>query len=101
MRPTRRNPGGAGRPARPGTPVEHGVGDRRGIERAPEGPRQSPSGGCHQVVQRGRLGLVLPGVDAVVLGDSAVHAEHDRLLEGREDSGAQRTPCRVTVTCER
>ncbi len=38
------------------------------LQRAPKGPRQSPGGGRHDVVQRGGMRRMDLGVHAVVLG---------------------------------
>jgi len=76
-------------------------GDAARLQRAPEGPGQSPGGRGNQGVQGGRVRLVGCRVGAVVLGHGAVHPE----VIGRSSAGtvAVRSGpwCRVTVTCGR
>jgi len=67
-------------------------GDTLGLKGTPEGASQSPGGSGHQVVEGGGVGLLLVRLDAVVLGDRVVHAEHHRLLQGRQRRGPQRPP---------
>jgi hypothetical protein len=68
-------------------------GDAARLQRAPEGPGQSPGGRGHQVVQGGGVRLAVLGVAAVVLGHRAVDPEGERPGFGPR--------CRVTVTWER
>jgi hypothetical protein len=80
-------------------------GDAARLQRAPEGPGQSPGGRGDQVVQGGRVRLGLLGTGAVMLGHRAVDPEGDRPVLGRSSAGtvAVRSGprCRVTVTWER
>jgi hypothetical protein len=39
------------------------------LQRAGERARQSAAGSCHDVIERGRMGRVVLGSDAVMLGD--------------------------------
>src|SRR6266542_4480342 len=55
-----------------------------------EGACQSARGCGDQVVEGGGMRLLLVGGDAVVLGDGAVHAEQDRLIERGQDRAAKR-----------
>jgi hypothetical protein len=50
------------------------------FQRAGERASQSTTGGRDDVVQRGRVRRILRGVNAVVLGDLGMDAEHDRSL---------------------
>jgi hypothetical protein len=52
------------------------------FQRAGEGAGQSAAGGGHHVVKRRRVGRVLLGADAVVLGHLGVDAEGDGLVLG-------------------
>jgi hypothetical protein len=60
------------------------------LQRAPEGAGESAGGGRDHVVERGRVGLVLAHVDAVVAGHRAVDAEQDRARLGRQVRAAER-----------
>ena len=57
--------------------------DAARLQRAPEGPGQSPGGRGHQIVQGGGVRLAVLGIGAVVLGHGAVYPEGDRLFFGR------------------
>jgi hypothetical protein len=65
--------------------------DAARLQRAPEGPGQSPSGRGHQIVQGGGVRLLLGQVGAVVLGHRAMNAEGDRLVFGWHHGGSQGT----------
>jgi hypothetical protein len=54
------------------------------LQRAGKGAGQSACGGSDNVVQRRRVGRVLIGAYAVVLGDFGMHAEHHGLRLGWE-----------------
>ena len=53
------------------------------LQRACEGAGQSPPGGSHDVVERGRVRWVVLGAHTVVLGHLGVNAERHRLALGR------------------
>jgi hypothetical protein len=53
------------------------------LQRAGEGAGQSPPGCRHHVVECGRVGWVVLGAHAIVLGDLGVNAESHRLTLGR------------------
>ena len=65
--------------------------DAARLQRAPEGPGQSPGGRGHQIVQGGGVRLLGCQVGAVVLGHRAMYAEGDRLVFGWHGGGSQRT----------
>ena len=52
-------------------------------QRTSEGPEQSATGCCDQVVERAGMGLFHIGRDAVVLGNLAVDSKEDRFFFGR------------------
>ncbi len=52
------------------------------LQRAPEGPGQSATGGCYHVVESRRVGREVLGIDAVMIRDRRVHAEGHLLLLG-------------------
>ena len=52
-------------------------------QRASEGPEQSATCCCDQVVERAGMGFFHIGRDAVVLGNLAVDSKEDRLFFGR------------------
>jgi hypothetical protein len=62
--------------------------DATRLQRAPEGPGQSPGGRGDQIVQRGRVRLAVLGVGAVVLGYGAVHPEGERSVLGWHRGGS-------------
>jgi hypothetical protein len=66
------------------------------FQRAGERAGQSPARGGDHVVERGRARRILLGRHAVVLGDLGVHAEHDRLIYGRQ----VREPLRTAETLD-
>jgi hypothetical protein len=53
------------------------------LQRAGEGARESPPGGRHHVVERGRVRWVIVGAHAIVLGNLGVNPERHRLMLGR------------------
>ena len=76
-------------------------GDAARLQRAPEGPGQSPGSRGHQVVQGGRMRLAVLGVSAVVLGHRAVDPEGHRRSSAGTVAVRSGPRCRVTVTWER
>ena len=52
-------------------------------QRASEGPEQSSTGCCDQVVERAGMGLFHISRDAIVLGNLAVDSKEDRVFFGR------------------
>jgi hypothetical protein len=61
------------------------------LQRAPKGAGESPGGGGHDVIQRGRVRRVDLGIHAVVFRNLGMDAEECRLILGREIGAAQRT----------
>jgi hypothetical protein len=62
------------------------------LQRAPEGPRQSPTRGSNHVVEGRRVGGKVFGRHTVVSGYLRVHSESDGFLSARHLRLANRTP---------
>ena len=58
--------------------------DAARLQRAPEGPGQSPGRGRNEVIERCGIRRKIVHVDAIVLGHLTVHTERDVLIASRQ-----------------